>query len=54
MKHVYTRLLGDEELRPHLLHGDSIIFTDAVSDWESIERQIDRLGFGGRLRGLPR
>jgi hypothetical protein len=46
MRHLYTRLLRDEELRLLLQRGDSITFTDAVRDWESIERQIERLGFG--------
>jgi hypothetical protein len=43
---IYTRPLNDQELRLHLQRGDSIAFTDAVSDWKSIERQIERLGFG--------
>jgi hypothetical protein len=43
---VYTRRLNDQELRPHLERGDTITFTDAVRDWVSIERQIERLGFG--------
>ena len=46
MKHLYTRLLRDEELHFLLQRGDSITFTDAVRDWESIERQVERLGFG--------
>jgi len=46
MKHLYTRLLCDEELRFLLQRGDSITFSDAVRDWEGIERQIERLGFG--------
>jgi hypothetical protein len=46
MKHVYTRSLCDEELRTHLERGDTITFTDAVKDWQDIERQVERLGFG--------
>jgi hypothetical protein len=46
MTSVYTRQLNDQELRLHLQRGDSITFTDAVRDWVSIERQIERLGFG--------
>ena len=48
MKHVYTRLLGDDELRTHLERGDRIIFTEAVKGWQEIERQIERLGFGAQ------
>jgi hypothetical protein len=43
---VYARPLNDQELRLHLQRGDSIAFTDAVRDWKSIERQVERLGFG--------
>ena len=46
MKHVYTRLLGDDELRAHLERGDTITFTEAVKGWQEIERQVERLGFG--------
>ena len=43
---VYTRPLNDQELRSHLERGDSITFSDAVMDWQQIERQVERLGFG--------
>jgi hypothetical protein len=46
MKHVYTRPLRDEELRSHLERSDTISFTGAVKNWEDIERQVERLGFG--------
>jgi hypothetical protein len=46
MKCVYDRLLSDEELRPHLEHGDSVVFSGIAKAWEEIERQIERLGFG--------
>ena len=45
MKCVYFRPLRDEELRHHLENGDMITFTDAVKNWEAIERQVERLGF---------
>jgi len=48
-KCVYTRPLNDQELRSHLEHGDTITFSDAVKDWERIERQIKRLGFGSDI-----
>jgi hypothetical protein len=46
MKRVYTRLLSDEELRPHLERGDGIAFEGPGHEWEVIERQVERLGFG--------
>jgi len=45
-KCVYTRRLNDQELRSHLEDGDTITFSDAVKEWEEIERQVERLGFG--------
>ncbi len=46
MRHNHARALSDEELRSHLERGDTITFTDAAKDWEEIERQVERLGFG--------
>ena len=46
MKCVYTRLLGDEELRAHLERGDSLVFEGLSVPWQEIERQVERLGFG--------
>jgi len=46
MKCVYDRLLSDEELRPHLERGDSVAFKGLGREWEEIERQVERLGFG--------
>jgi hypothetical protein len=46
MKCIYTRLLGDEELRPHLERGDSIAFKGLGHAWQEIELQVERLGFG--------
>ncbi len=46
MKHVYTRLLSDDELRPHLERGDSVAFTGLAKAWQEIESQVERLGFG--------
>ena len=42
----YTHPISDQELRSHLERGDTITFSDAVKDWEQIERQVERLGFG--------
>ena len=46
MKCVYTRLLGDDELRSHLERGDSVVFKGSAHEWQEIERQVERLGFG--------
>jgi len=46
MKCVYTRLLSDAELRPHLERGDFIAFKGLGREWGEIERQVERLGFG--------
>jgi hypothetical protein len=46
MKCVYTRLLSDEELRPHLERRDVVAFNGLGREWEEIERQVERLGFG--------
>lgn len=46
MQYVYTRLLSDEELRPHLERGDSVVFKETAKDWQLIEHQIEQLGFG--------
>jgi hypothetical protein len=46
MKCVYTRLLRDEEMRPHLERGDGIAFEGLGREWQQIERQVERLGFG--------
>ena len=45
-KCAYTRPLNDQELRSHLEHGDTITFSAALKDWQEIERQVERLGFG--------
>lgn len=46
MKYVYDRLLSDEELRPHLERGDSVVFSGITKTWQEIEGQVERLGFG--------
>jgi hypothetical protein len=46
MKQVYTRLLSDDELRPHLERVDTILFKGTPKAWHVVERQVERLGFG--------
>ena len=40
MKCVYTRLLTDEELRPHLERGDSVGFQGLGGEWEDIDAKL--------------
>ena len=46
MKRVYLRVLSDEELRSYLEPGDSICLLGMGREWETIEQQVERLGFG--------
>ena len=42
----YKRLLTDEEIRD-LLHRNEIIVFDGMSrEWQKVEQQIEKLGFG--------
>jgi hypothetical protein len=41
-----TRLLQDEELADHLLKGHTLVFKGLGQEWQQIERQVERLGFG--------
>lgn len=43
---TYTRLLADAELRAHLEKRDTLIFQGLGREWQQIERQVERLGFG--------
>jgi len=43
---IYTRPLEDEELRKHLEKQDTIVFKGLAREWQQIERQVERLGFG--------
>jgi hypothetical protein len=46
MKHIHTRCLSDEELRPELQANDLIRIRAAGLSLRKIEQQLDRLGFG--------
>lgn len=46
MKHIHTRSLSDEELRPALAANDLILIRAAGLSLRKIEQQVDRLGFG--------
>lgn len=42
----YASLLRDDELATHLLKGHTVVFHGLGRDWHTIERQVERLGFG--------
>jgi len=46
MKYVFTQVLCDDELRRHLANGDSLVFKGLAQEWQQIELQVERLGFG--------
>ena len=43
----YTRLLTDEEIRDLLQSKGVIVFEGLSREWQEVERQIEKLGFGG-------
>ncbi len=56
-KVIYTSRLADDELRTHLENRDNLLFKGLGREWQQIERQVERLGFGELYvvsqRGLP-
>jgi len=47
-------ILSDDEMRLHLERGDMLVFQGMGGNWEEMEEQIERLGFGNQylvLRG---
>ncbi len=42
----YTRLLADEEMRGHLERKETLLFEGLGHEWQKIEEQVERLGFG--------
>jgi hypothetical protein len=43
---IYTRLLSDPEMSTHLEKRDGLLFKGLGEEWQTIERQVERLGFG--------
>lgn len=39
-------MLPDEQMRVHLATGDSLVFEGLAQQWQDVERQVERLGFG--------
>jgi hypothetical protein len=46
MQRIHIRPLTDEELRPQLEAGATIYFDGQTIQWQEVERQVERLGFG--------
>ena len=45
-KHTFTFILSDDQMRAHLRSGSTLIFKGLERDWQDVERQVERLGFG--------
>lgn len=45
-KHMFTFILSDDQMRAHLRSGSTLIFKGLERDWQTVERQVERLGFG--------
>ena len=45
-KQVFSFFLSDEQMRAHLKNGSTLIFKGLEHEWQAIERQVERLGFG--------
>jgi len=45
---IYTRLLNDQEMSAHLEKKDTLLFKGLGHEWQQVERQLERLGFGDR------
>ncbi len=43
---IYTRPLEDDEMRTLLEKRETIVFRGLGREWQQIERQVERLGFG--------
>lgn len=43
---IYTGLIPDEQMRAHLEKQETLIFKGLTREWQDIERQVERLGFG--------
>ena len=51
-RHTYNSLLPSDQLRRHLENRDTLTFDGLVDEWQGIERQVERLGFGDAYIGI--
>jgi hypothetical protein len=45
-KHTFSFILSDDQMRAHLRNGSTLLFKGLERDWQTLERQVERLGFG--------
>ncbi len=43
---ICTSRLEDEQMRMHLEKQETLLFRGLGREWQKIERQVERLGFG--------
>ena len=43
---IYTGLIPDEQMKTHLERHETLVFKGLSREWQDIERQVERLGFG--------
>ncbi len=43
---IYTDLIEDQQLKAHLERQETLLFKGLGREWQQIERQVERLGFG--------
>jgi hypothetical protein len=47
-KLTFSYILSDDQMRAQLESGATLQFQGLESDWQTVERQVERLGFGQR------
>lgn len=43
---IYNELISDDQMRVHLERQETLLFEGLGREWQQIERQVERLGFG--------
>jgi hypothetical protein len=47
-KTTFSAMFSDEQMRAYLEANSSLVFDGATTNWQQIERQVERLGFGNK------
>ena len=45
---TFNSILADEEMRAYLENDSPLVFEGMAKNWQLIERQVERLGFGDK------
>ena len=45
---TFNSMLPDDQMREYLATGNSLVFDGLAQQWQDVERQVERLGFGER------